>query len=273
LDDSPRHETYTHGYSDLVIRHLSRRTAEQDADLLLPHLLPDMRVLDFGCGPGLITLGLASAVAPGELVGIDIAPSMVEYARRLAEEHGVGNARFEVASVYELPFPDKSFHAAFGRSILEHLADPLKALQEVRRVLRPDGVLAVDDIDWGGHVFAPPDPLIEEAVTLYVKALRRNGANPWRGRELRALLRTAGFTRVVASAGAGDILGTPQGTREFGELWAGLLTRPEFIDQMSQLGWADRLRLEEMAAASRAWGEQPDAFWVLVLCKALGWVE
>jgi ubiquinone/menaquinone biosynthesis C-methylase UbiE len=273
MNDSPRQEDYTHGYSDPVVRHFSRRTAERDADLLLPHLRPGMRVLDFGCGVGSITVGLAAAVAPGEAVGIDIEPSMVAYARSLAQARGVGNARFEVASVYELPFPHEAFDAAFSRSVIEHLADPLAALREVRRVLRPGGVVAVDDGDYGGFVFAPADPLVKEAMDLYLRVLQQNGGNSWRGRALRGMLRTAGFSRVIASAGVTEVQGTLEETRGWGDLVAGLFLRPSFVDQVSQLGWTDQARLEQMAAAFRAWGEHPDAFWVVVLCKAIGWVE
>ena len=71
-----------------------------------------MRLLDVGCGPGSITLGLAEAVAPGEVVGVDLQPAQVEQARALAAERGVANVRFEVASAYALPFPDAAFDAA-----------------------------------------------------------------------------------------------------------------------------------------------------------------
>ena len=57
---------------------LAKRTASQDAAFLLPHLRAGIHVLDAGCGPGSITLGLAAAVAPGEVVGIDFQPSLVE---------------------------------------------------------------------------------------------------------------------------------------------------------------------------------------------------
>jgi ubiquinone/menaquinone biosynthesis C-methylase UbiE len=70
-----------------------------------------MRGLDLGCGPGSITLGLAEAVAPGEMVGVDVQPSQVAQAQALSAARGVMNVRFEVADVYRLPFPDGSFDA------------------------------------------------------------------------------------------------------------------------------------------------------------------
>lgn len=268
----PRHETYTHEHSERVVQGQSQRTAETEAACLLPHLCPGMRLLDFGCGPGSITLGLAAAVAPGEVVGIDIEPSVIEQARAVAAERSITNVHFEVGSVYALPFPDASFDAAFSRSVLEHLARPLEALREVRRVLTPGGVLGVRDCDWGGYVVAPPSPLVEDALALYLRVWERNGGNPRRGREHKALLRAAGFSRIEVSTGA-DVRGTPEATRGFADLCAYLLRRPTFVEQVSELGWTDPQQLEEMAAAFQVWGEHPDAFTATLLCQAIGWAD
>lgn len=270
--ERPHGETYTHGYGEQIRDNLGRRIAAEEAAVLLPHLRPGMRLLDFGCGPGSITVGLAEAVAPGEVMGVDIEPRQVEAARALAAEHGAANARFEVASVYALPFPDASFDAAFARSVLEHLADPLAALCEVRRVLRPGGVIAVRDGDWGGRVVAPPSPLVEEGYALYARLWALNGGNPNRGREHRALLREAGFGRIAASAGV-EVRGTPEETRAWAAVAGAQLTRPEFVEQVVALGWADRERFGQIAAAFQAWGENPDAFQAILLCQAVAWAD
>jgi ubiquinone/menaquinone biosynthesis C-methylase UbiE len=107
-------------------RATTRRTAATSASFLRPHLLPGMHVLDCGCGPGAITVGLAEAVAPGEVIGIDILPAQVDRARVVAAERGVSNVRFETSSVYELPYPDASFGATFAQTLIEHLSDPLR---------------------------------------------------------------------------------------------------------------------------------------------------
>jgi ubiquinone/menaquinone biosynthesis C-methylase UbiE len=75
---------------------LAGRSVEVNAGFLLPHLRAGMHVLDCGCGPGSITLGLAVAVAPGEVVGIDIEPSQIDLARTRAEQQGCSNVRFDV---------------------------------------------------------------------------------------------------------------------------------------------------------------------------------
>src|ERR1044071_2999787 len=82
-------EAYTHGYDEHARRNLNRRSAAVDAAFLLPHLRPGMSLLDCGCGTGRIPVGLAAAVAPGEVVGVDIGSVQVEAARVLAAEEGL----------------------------------------------------------------------------------------------------------------------------------------------------------------------------------------
>jgi ubiquinone/menaquinone biosynthesis C-methylase UbiE len=270
--ERPSGEAYTHGYDGRANRVMSQRNVATDAAFLLPHLRPGMRLLDVGCGPGSITIGLAGVVAPGEVVGLDIAPVQVEAARALAAEEGAANARFEVGSVYALPFPDASFEAAFAHTVLEHLADPVAALREVRRVLKPGGVIGVRDGDWGGRVIAPPSPLVEEGYALYARLWVLNGGNPNRGREHRALLREAGFARIVASAW-GAASGTPEETRGLAAIAHTQLSRPEFVERVVALGWTDRERLAQLAAAQLAWGEHPDAFGTGLLCQAVAWAD
>lgn len=239
---------------------------------MLPHLQPGMRLLDFGCGPGTITLGLAEAVAPDEVVGVDIESSMVERAQALAAEHGISNARFEVGSVYDLPFLDAAFDAAFSRSVLEHLSQPVEALREVRRVLRPGGVIGLRDGDWGSRIIAPASPLLEEGLALYARLWVRNGGSPQRGREHRALLRAAGFSRIEASAGT-EVSGKPDAVRHFADLAAQQLSRQAFAEQVIELGWADQQQLDQIVAAFYAWAEHPDAFQAVIVCQVVGWKE
>jgi len=132
-DTSPR-EDYMHRANPAFDAAMTARTATHEAAFFLPHLRPGLRLLDVGCGPGTITLGLAGAVALGEVVGLDLRPEAVDQARTAAAERGVANVRFEVGSAYALPFPDASFAAAFAHIVLMHLREPGRALAE-RRVL------------------------------------------------------------------------------------------------------------------------------------------
>lgn len=113
-------ETYTPGYSANAVDFMSRRSAEQQARFLLPHLKSGQRLLDIGCGPGTITLGLAKNVAPGEAVGVDLAENQLSVARQNAMQNKIENIRFVSDSIYELPFANEEFDVVFAHAVFEH---------------------------------------------------------------------------------------------------------------------------------------------------------
>lgn len=245
-----------------------RRTAERNATFLLPHLRPGMSLLDAGCGPGSITAGLACAVAPGEVVGIDLSVEAIDAARAHAEASACGNVRFEVADVTSLPFADATFDAVFAHALLQHLPVPLDALIELRRVTKPGGVIGVADADFDGAVIAPESDELAANAAL----LRRTRRDPHIGKHLRALLHEAGFARTVASVTASAI-GTEDAARVTGEWNARYVEAEPFIAHVVAEGWATRDELRAQAAAWRAWGASPGAFSAAFWCQALGWAE
>ncbi len=133
---------YTSGFSDEMLESFSRYTAETSATYLLPYLRPGLRVLDFGCGPGTISVGLAKAVAPGEMHGVDIEASQVDMARMVASANRQDNAIFHVGDVTDLTFEDGYFDVAHCHNVLLHVPDTGAALAEVSRVLKPGGIIA-----------------------------------------------------------------------------------------------------------------------------------
>ncbi|HET6469116.1 MAG TPA: class I SAM-dependent methyltransferase [Geminicoccaceae bacterium] len=118
--------------------------------LAMVALQPGERVLDVACGTGLVSLRMAEIVgATGAVVGTDISGQMVEAARRMAAERGIGNAGFERSDAEELPFPDQSFDAAVCALGLMYVPEPVAALREMRRLLRPGGRVAA--AVWGAR--------------------------------------------------------------------------------------------------------------------------
>ncbi len=216
----PEHEVYTHSHNAVVLASYGSRTAEEAAAFLLPHLTPGMRVLDIGCGPGSITVGLARYVASAETIGIDQAQEALGAARARAEELKVANVRFEQADVYDVPFPDASFDVVYGHQILQHLADPVAALTEARRVLRPGGYVAMRDADYGTMTHHPHEPMLDRWLEVYHEIVRGNGGEPDAGRRLPEWVRAAGFDHIHPTASTW-LYATPEARQAWADLWAG----------------------------------------------------
>ena len=251
--------------------HFARRGGDYAA-FLLPHLRPGMEVLDGGCGPGSISLALARAVTPGRLVGVDLDEAQLARAAGAAVEQGVANAEFRRGDLLRLPFPDASFDAAYTSRVLEYLPDPVAALREVRRVLRPGGVAGVVSPDNGGMVVWPPDSRLEQFRALHEEQRRAAGVDNFVGRRLRAALLEAGFARAEASASM-ETYGTPEQTRYYGDALARLFIEGGWRERYLELGLADAATVAALADAWREWGARPDAFHATPRCEALGWVD
>jgi ubiquinone/menaquinone biosynthesis C-methylase UbiE len=172
---------------------MSQRAAETHAAFFLPQLRPGWRVLDAGCGPGTITLGLARTVAPGQAIGIDVEDSQFAAAGEKAQREAL-DVDFRKASVYELPFENASFDAVFSHALLEHLSDPVAALTEFSRVLKPRGWIGLRAPDMGGLLIDAETDAPAEAFRAYFEKQMQNRADPRVGRKLGRLLRAAGFT-------------------------------------------------------------------------------
>ena len=263
---------YSAGYGSGIQQYTNVRSATVQGSFILPHLRPGMSLLDCGCGPGTITVGLAEILDPGEVIGIDIEASQIERAQSLASEKGTSNVRFQVASMYELPFPDSSFDAIFEHAAMMYLREPLKALQEMRRVLKPGGVIGICDADFTGDVQWPSNPMIIESLAIWKKVWEHNGGTPNFGRQHRSLLREAGFIGIEASAYV-DPFGTPEATQRWGDILANMTLEGPFAETAIELGLADRAKVEQMVAAFKEWGKHPDAFFTRTWCTAVAWKE
>lgn len=253
-------DTYTHGHHESVLRSHTWRTADNSAAYLLPWLRPGMSLLDVGCGPGTITVDLASRVAPGNVVGIDAAPEVIAQAQSLAADDRVS---FAVGDVYGLDFDDASFDVAHAHQVLQHLTDPVAALCEMHRVLRPGGILAVRDSDYAAFAWAPADPLLDRWMELYHQVTRRNGAEADAGRFLLGWVQSAGF--VEAQGGSSTwTFADPASRAWWGGLWADRVRLSSFASQALSYGLTDRAELDAIAAAWSRWAEHPSAFFAVL---------
>ncbi|HEX9035973.1 MAG TPA: methyltransferase domain-containing protein [Ktedonobacterales bacterium] len=162
-------------------------------------LKPGETLADIGCGVGDDARALAARVAPdGEVIGLDASPEMIDRANAAGILPGL---RFEVADAAALPLADASCDAVRADRMLQHLQDPLPALREMRRVLKPGGRLVVVEPDWKTMAVYPGSASPDDdhvALTIFdwqAAHIKR----PLIGRRLRALLAEAGFEQVAVN--------------------------------------------------------------------------
>jgi SAM-dependent methyltransferase len=256
-------DTYTHGHQDAVLRSHRWRTAENSAAYLLPHLRPGMSLLDIGCGPGTLTADLAARVAPGQVLAVDVSAAVIAEAEGHARKMGATNLTFAVGDFRSAGLAAGSFDVVHAHQVLQHLRDPVGALTEMRRLVRPGGVVAARDGDYSAMVWAPPDAQLDRWREIYLAATRRNGAEADAGRWLLHWANEVGFPDIAYSTSTWTFA-TPGDRRWWSELWAERTTSSAFAHQAVEYGIATATELEEVAAAWRTWGALPDAVFIVV---------
>jgi 2-polyprenyl-3-methyl-5-hydroxy-6-metoxy-1,4-benzoquinol methylase len=251
-------DTYTHGHAEPVLQSHRWRTVENSAAYLLPSLRPGLDLLDVGCGPGTITVDLATRVAPGRVLGLDLSPEPLAEARAAAERVGV-DVSFQVGDVYVLEAPDESFDVVHAHQVLQHLTDPIAALREMARVCRSGGVIAVRDVDYAATTWFPADPDLDRWLDLYSRVARRNDAEPDAGRRLLSWAHAAGL-RDVAATTSSWCFASPDERKWWGTSWAGRATASSFAEQAVAYGLATAAELEEIGAAWLRWAAADDGW-------------
>ena len=135
-------------------------------------------MLDLGCGPGTITSDIGRRVAPGRVLGVDVSAAVIEKARR--DARGGPNVEFSVGDIYALDIDDDTFDVVHAHQVLQHLADPVGALREMKRVCKPGGLVAARDGDYGAFRWYPTSPRSTAGWPCTAKSLDATGASPTR---------------------------------------------------------------------------------------------
>src|SRR6185369_4326016 len=138
--------------------------------------------------------------AESRVVAVDRDADQVAMARSAARRAGRSTVDFLVASAYDLPFADGSVDVAFSHALFEHLAAPLDALAELRRVLRPGGRLALSTSDWSKARLRPKTANVDAALRGHYLLRRRAGGDPFAGRHIADHCASAGFSEIVSRA-------------------------------------------------------------------------
>ncbi|KAH8831461.1 putative ubiE/COQ5 methyltransferase [Flagelloscypha sp. PMI_526] len=255
--------TYTSTHDSTVLEgYIKYRTAVNCCPHLLPVLKPTDSVLDMGCGPGSISVDLASRVPLGHLTGVDLSEKALEKARELAVDKKLTNTTFLTADIYSLPFPDDSFDAIHVHQVLQHVTYPWTAASELRRVLKPGGVLAVTESDLGGCIWSPESPGISLWSAVYPKVQRGNGGEPFAGRVLHTWLLKGGFSRDDMEISSGSwCFATPADVKFWGiETWYHRLQLPEFRKGSVERELCTEDDVQTMYEGWKEWAMSEDAW-------------
>ena len=183
-----------------TLEFLGKRGLDRHFPALRSHLYPEAKVLDVGCGPGPITLDVAAEVYPGPVVGVDTAEKAIDQATELAQKLGIDNVTFQVGDGYHLEFAPGTFDIVYSSHLLVWLRDPVRALEEQKRVTRQGGWVAAGIGDWGTMVIYPPCPAFEKVLAALPHLSDPSNTeiivNLNLGREAVALFSRAGFQEI-----------------------------------------------------------------------------
>lgn len=193
-------KVYVHGYSEIEFNRLVDQ-ANTLADLLHNETAysTGTKVLEAGCGVGAQTLMLATNSPEAKIMSVDISEESVNKAKYFLSKHEISNVEFKVADIFDLPFEAETFDHIFICFVLEHLKDPIKALESLKRVLKKGGSLTVIEGDHGSCYFYPETEESVNTWECFVECQRVLGCNPMIGRELYPLLKNSGFTQIEVS--------------------------------------------------------------------------
>jgi ubiquinone/menaquinone biosynthesis C-methylase UbiE len=161
-------------------------------------LAPGERVLDVGCGTGVVTRLAAERVgADGMVIGLDINPGMLAVAEASSPAHTI---EWRQASADSIPYPDDTFDVVLCQLSLQFMPDRARALQEMRRVLVPQGRLVISVPGPAGPLFSSLAAAMEQHVTPEAAGFVNAVFGLHDTGEIEGLLERAGFRDVLARA-------------------------------------------------------------------------
>ncbi|KAG8626168.1 hypothetical protein KVT40_006569 [Elsinoe batatas] len=261
--------SYTNGGynpdSPEVWKRYADRTAEKCAHYLIPHLKSTNNIIDVGCGPGSITVGLAKRCPQGRTTGVDLTDGLISEATKLWK--ATPNLTFEVGNAEDLSqYEDNSFDVVHAHACVVHLSDPVKAFKEFHRICKPGGIVATADPLFPAVLDIKPEiPGLRESFPLKAKWMKKQGSNPDAGMEKEKWARDAGF-----GVDGGDIKVMVEGFPHTNTLNP-LRLSDEFADDVVKDGLATREQVELWQDAWKRWEEAEEREVVTPHQKMLCW--
>jgi len=218
------------------------------------------------------TLDLASILSQGKVVGIDKESSQIERAKSLAKERRIQNVEFQTADLLNLPFENDSFDIAFTHAVLWTLSDFFAGIEELKRVVKPGGIVACREPYVEGLVYYPESDLLNRAFDLQFRSHREFGCDNNLGKKLSSYFTQAQLNNIQTSVSCNVY--SSEDERE-GRVQA-------LIESWKKSPWARNIRekkgaseeeIQEFQQALRVWKEQPGAFMSTTWCEVIGYVS
>jgi len=191
---------YVHGYSAKEATRLNDQ-ADSLANLIHHDSIWETGslILEAGCGVGAQTKTVAAQNLKSKFISIDISKESIAEAKQLIHSKGIKNVEFQVADIFDLPFEEEYFDHIFLCFVLEHLANPQEALEQLKKKLKPNGTITLIEGDHGSTYFHPNSEFANKAIQCQVELQRRKGGDANIGRKLYPILESAGFEEIKVS--------------------------------------------------------------------------
>ncbi|SPD74965.1 putative UbiE/COQ5 methyltransferase [uncultured Desulfobacterium sp.] len=219
------------------------------------------KILDIGCGTGVFLRPLAESIDPScRIVGVDNSEIMINEAIKRAEGLNLP-VEYRVGDAHALDFAAESFDRCYANFVLMHLESPKQALSEMKRVLRPGGLIVVDEPDWDSQVINSKNLQLTRRIVHFISDSLQNGII---GRQLTEFYHELGLVDIEVS---GQITTWPN-YPVFKEWWieggidkassAGIASREELADWLQDLDERDKTgRFFSAFTAYRVSGRKP----------------
>ena len=281
--------SYIHGHAGAQKVHAAR-TAKDSAAFLLPHLRGDTILADIGCGPGSITLDLARHIESlggkaSQVTGIDFAPEAIGVATKAAAEADL-DVTFTQGEATALPFPDDSVDVAFMAQVLHHLPDPIAALKECARIVKPGGIIASREVDYGAMLWYPPSPGLSRWRAIFSVVADLAGMQPNAGRHLPLWFHRAGLTEITVTS-SNWTYGEPEQRQWLADSWAERTQEENYVlraaealgdvqrseDGGATAGDATRAAITQIVEGWHAWADTPGALFVMPHVEVIAQVK
>ena len=250
---------YTMGYDPSYLDFVARFSIRDILNYLMPHFRSGMRVLDVGCGEGRLSPFLVEAITPGKLYAVDIEPTQVETARQVGVERNLQNMTVTVGDALQLPFEDGFFDLVHYNDVMAYIPDTLGALAEVKRVLKPGGILGCREMIINAS-FAYPEELTlgRRAWEVFMDLMEADEAHPNMGSELKMRLHEAEFTDVAMSASF-EIYSAAADIQVFSDMVMAWFLSPHITEAAKKYGAATDRIFDRIAEGVEFWREHPGA--------------